>query len=36
MSVSKCYLCHRKLKGGDWMLKVIDGQVQNFRRAYYG
>ena len=28
MSVSKCYLCHRKLKGGDWMLIVIDGQVQ--------
>ncbi len=28
MSVTKCYFCNRRLKGGEWNLKVIDGEVR--------
>lgn len=28
MAKSKCALCGTQLKGGEWMLKVIEGEVR--------
>lgn len=44
MAVSKCYLCNKRLRGGDWKYKEMDGKPRkicmderecNLRRAMH-